>query len=169
MKELLKAILVKLLTVDGIRHADRYNAQPEFLTGEVVFDLPACFVEIASVEWSDKPYLIQEGQARVRVHIVQNTLADSYEGSEDQATALAIEDTIRRVYVALHDWVPLPEDAAIPISSSKMRRVTSISDTRHDVVSVDILEFNLTVVDYSASPDFTRSEEDELTSTFSPL
>lgn len=160
MKAFLKAILAKLGSIEGIQFADLYKAQPEFLTQEISFDLPAVFVELPAIQWQDVPYNIQRSQpATVRLHIVQNTLADSYNGSSDQDISLQITEMLTRIYVAMHGWheeLRLPDNSPAPIEFDALRRTTSVADTRHDTVSVDIMEFSTMFSDYSASPDFTR-------------
>jgi hypothetical protein len=161
MTTFIKAILAQLGSITGIKFADLYKAQPEFLSQEISFDLPAIFVELPTIQWLDKPYNIQQSQpTTVRLHIVQNTLADSYNGSSDQDISLEITEMLTRIYVAMHGWqttLLLPNGDPAPIEFDPLRRIASATDTRHDTVSVDIMDFSTIFTDYAASPDYTRT------------
>lgn len=162
MKNLYKALFDLILSIQAIlpdevsttliKHIDKYHAQPEFLDGGVPFHVPAVFVEIAQVNWTSMPNGAQRGEALIRFHVVQYTAADTYQntfgGSENQAIAFQILEIMDTLNANIQGWAC---DSDL-LTTSKFDRVRTIADTRHDIVSVDILEYRCMIYDYSMIP-----------------
>lgn len=159
MKQLYKALFDLILSIqallpDGvsdtlIKHIDKYHSQPEFMDGGVPFHVPAVFVEIPRVNWVTLKTGAQKGEGLLRFHIVQYTAADMYQntynGSENQDIAFQILDVIDTLNAALQGW----QCSSTLITTSPLDRVASLADTRHDIVSVDILEYRCMIYDYT--------------------
>jgi hypothetical protein len=123
------------------KHIDKYNAQPEFLDEGIPFHTPAAFIEIREINWEDVTGGIQKGNATIRIHVVQHSLADTYQnnyqGSENQEKAMQLFQTLDWLHFALQGL----QIGSPNINCSPLSRKRTISDTRHDIVSVDILEY----------------------------
>ena len=132
-----------------LKFIDRYHAQPEFLDQGLSFNLPAAFIEVSEVRWQSLGRGLQKGQAVVRIHILSDTVADSYQGSENQDIALRIYDTLRAVHKSLQGF----SSGDTSFRFSPLTRSASISDTRHDTVSVDIIEYQTELTDADAAGD----------------
>jgi hypothetical protein len=129
-----------------IKWIDLYNAQPEFLTQVESFDFPAVFVEFAQINWSNIAHPAQRGEAVIRLHVVQWSLASTYRGSENQAAALQRLELLQRLHHHLHGWAGTHHGPFI--------RTATDSDTRHDAVTVDILTYN--ALFYDCPPDTAK-------------
>lgn len=142
------------------KHVDKYNAQPEFLDEGIPFHTPAAFIEIREINWEDVTGGIQKGNATIRVHVVQHSLADTYQnnyqGSENQQKAMQLFDTLDWLHFALQGL----QISSPNINCSPLTRRRTISDTRHDIVSVDILEYVTIVNDEQIEePIFDKIDE----------
>jgi hypothetical protein len=117
-----------------IKWIDLYNAQPEFLEQRESFDFPAVFVEFAAINWTNIAHPAQRGEASIRLHVVQWSLASTYNGSEHQADALQRLRLLQQLHHHLHGWAGTHHGPLI--------RTATDSDTRHDAVTVDVLTYN---------------------------
>jgi hypothetical protein len=131
-----------------IKWIDLYNAQPEFLEQREAHDFPAVFVEFAQINWSNQAHPIQQGDALIRLHVVQWSLASSYEGSENQGTALERLQLLSRLHAHLHGFAGSYH--------TPMIRTATLSDTRHDAVTVDILEYRCLIYECPEQPERAR-------------
>ena len=162
MKTLYLALADKLLSIPAfipdevsdklIKHIDRYNAQPEFTEGVIPFHLPAVFIEFAEVRWDTLPAGIQKGYATIRLHILQYALQDSSmdaygQEATEMTDALRLWDTMDAIHQAVQGFSG-GDDA---FSWSALRRITSRSDTRHNILSLDLMEYSTLLHDASAS------------------
>ena len=162
MKQVYLALTERVAAIrdrDGrpiFKHIDRYNSQPEFLD-EVTFPFPAVFVEFADVAWrtlgrgniglnaEGLPTRVQIGEATVRFHVVQQTYADTHRGAKTQTVGLEVWDALDALSAAIQGFAP-------PLCTQFDRKRLR-SDTRHNVVSVDVVEFFTTVEQRLPVPD----------------
>ena len=164
MKSLFLALQDKILSVPAVspdevspawfKHVDRYNAQPEFTEGVIPFHLPAIFVEFADIPWEDLTGGVQRGKALLRFHVLQYSLGDSSadvfgQEGEEKTEALRLFDTLEALHGALQGLAGQSEDELF--SWTGLRRVRTRSDTRHNILSLDILEYTTTLTDSTAA------------------
>lgn len=131
---------------------DLFNDQFSLITNELVLPIPAILIEIGFVDWKTMSQKTQKGDAVVKIHIGQQTLADSYWNSDNKQTALKVLQYLKVVHNALQD---LSGD-----NFNKLDRVSSEPDLNHtnlivhamtystnitEVVPVEVIEKNVTL------------------------
>lgn len=164
MKPLFLALQEKILSVPAVspdevsnswfKHVDRYNAQPEFTEGVIPFHLPAVFIEFADIPWEDLSGGVQRGKALLRLHILQYSLGDSSadvfgQEGEEKTEAMRLLDTLEALHKACQGMAGKSEDDLY--SWTALTRSRTRSDTRHNILSLDILEYTTILTDSTAA------------------
>ena len=72
----------------GVKFVSLWNRNPEQLSKQKAFRLPAVFVEFEPIEWSQLSRGARSADVRVRLHVVTETLASPEEGGKYQDRAL---------------------------------------------------------------------------------
>lgn len=143
-KELCALIASK---VPAIRWQDIWHNQVNFLSREHQFPTPAMFYAFRIISTKDKGLKTQEVKMQVSTYIFYETMADTYNGSFNQTSALSFLDIIDDAHGVLH--------GSEGTQYSSMRR-TGLSDVESgDAGNLYIQTFECTMTDYGA---MTRSE-----------
>lgn len=162
MKNLYLALCAKIadtaaITADEvsdklIKHIDRYNAQPDFMEGNIAFHLPAVFIEFPQIRWETLSGNVQRGQAIIRLHLVQYTLGDSStnaygEELNEKTDALRIWDTLDELHKAVQGFGGGDNN----FCWAELQRTGTFSDIKHNILSVDVIEYSTVLTDATAA------------------
>lgn len=98
-KELYKAIIERLSTIDEIKHIDLWNRNVEFIEEDTAFPMPAVFIEFTSINWQRLTgrELEWKGTGNVNLHIVTEWVGSAAAGSDELETNLAALDLADRI------------------------------------------------------------------------
>lgn len=146
----LAARIKELGNGETIKWVDLYNAQPEFLGERLAHDFPAVFIEFAQIDWTSMATPLQRGEAILRLHIVQWSVADTYQGSEQQNDALQRLQLLSTLHGQLQGWAGTYHTG--------LMRTATLSDTRHDAVTVDVMEYRCSIYECPEKPELAAQE-----------
>lgn len=123
-----------------IKHYDLYNNQyqDEYIVQEQPFDFPAIFVEIA-IEFNEMGRQTQNGTLMLRLHLVQEKYADSFEGSIDKNDALKLSNYASLIHQCLHMYDQFP--------FSRLNRKRIVPSVSFSNIYPIILEYQAEVID----------------------
>jgi hypothetical protein len=96
--------LSEILTgeIPAIKWVDLWHNQVNFLDDEHPFPAPAVFLSFRILETADAGQKVQQVKLQVDTYIFYETMADSYFGSWNQASALDFLELINSIYSVLH-------------------------------------------------------------------
>lgn len=129
-----------------IKWVDLWANQTDYFDEELPFTLPAIFIEFNAYDISDKGKLAQIIELEIIFHIAYETMAESYQGSYNQDSALQILESLIKLHQTFHG-----ESGE---NFSRMRR----SDAKQEINGGNILQYAITyttvISDQSASKEF---------------
>jgi hypothetical protein len=119
-------------------HIDLWNRNVEFIQEEPPFDLPACFVEFAPLQYNQQRGGVQDAVLQVRLHIVTRWDTPTLHGGAYFDDAIAYLALPHIVYCALH---------ACNIGGNMYHRTGSVINHDHGPVvdSVETYETSVTI------------------------
>lgn len=96
--------LAVLLTenIERLTWVDLWAEQTSYFEEELPFTLPAVFIEMNADDIEDVGKLNQDINLAVTFHVAVETLAESYQGSYNQGSALEILDLLVELHKLLH-------------------------------------------------------------------
>ena len=102
-KELYKAIIEAVSTVDEIKHIDLWNRNVEYIEVDEAFEMPAVFVEFTPVNWQRLTgrNLEWKGSGTVNLHIVTEWHGSAAAGSAEMDENLAAFDLAEKIHAVL--------------------------------------------------------------------
>ena len=127
----------------GIRTIGLWNNQLTEIEQETSFVMPAVFVEFEPMNYNQMAAGAKSSQCRIRLHIVNETLASPNEGEQYQNEALQVFDTIDAVVAAVSH---LSGDGF-----NRMMHVGTMPDHAHGRIQDNIEVFTCEASDLSAA------------------
>lgn len=107
-KEIYNQLAAKLANVTDnegnavFRHIDLWNKQVQFLTQESPFDMPACFIAFAPINWQQLGQGSQQAEIDIALHIVTRWKTPTFYSGAYQAQGTAYLDIPDYVWAHLH-------------------------------------------------------------------
>ncbi len=124
---------------------DLWNNQVERFSGENPFPFPAVFIDFGTIVWFEDNGGWQRGDCTIKVIVLQEDFAESYDESTSAGTALRLLDLPELIFQALQNFAGT--------NFNRLVRVQDEADVDHDHVRVDTVSFNCTVWDGSLAPE----------------
>lgn len=128
--------------VQNLEFVDKYRGQLDS-PGIFTFPRPAVFISFGRFEWESQVNGSQLGSGLIKIRIVVENYADSYEGSINQDLALDFFDFNEKVHEALQ--------GLSGTYFSSLNRITDEDDEDHGNLIVTIMEYQTTLIDNSAN------------------
>ena len=88
--------------ITDLAWADLWHNQINFLEDEYAFPFPCVFLDFRSLNIEDRAKGDQLVHFEMTIRLAYETLADTYEGSFNQASALAYADLMEQIHLQLH-------------------------------------------------------------------
>ncbi len=143
----LKEVIKEFNKLDYI---DFFNDQFSIIEKENPIPFPAILLEFSEIQWRTISKNIQKGLTRIRVHVGQQSLADTHTRSSDQEAALKVLDYLCEVHKVLQGFSGT--------NFTSLDRKITIPDTSHDNLIIHIMEYDTEITDASANDDAKKEE-----------
>lgn len=154
-KELYKELAGKITAgVPAIKWVDLWHNQVNFLEQEHRFPTPAVFLNFRITSPVDMGNKVQKAGVQVDVYLFFETLADTYEGSWNQDSALAFLDSLGDLFTLLH--------GSEGTTYSSMRRIGMSSVDTGSAGNLYLQPFECQVVDYGAAIEYDEAEIEDI-------
>ena len=148
IKELYLELSTKISAdVPALLWGDLWHNQVNFLDQEHPFPTPAYFLSFRVLGTQDEGQKVQSLKMQVDCYIFYETMADTFEGSFNQDSALAFLDIIESVYASIH--------GTSGENYSEMRRTGLSAIDTGTAGNLYLQTFECVVVDYAAMKEYT--------------
>lgn len=162
-KEIYNALANALANVtdnDGnpvFRHIDLWNTQVEFLEQEQPFEMPACFIEIAPIQWQQLGGGAQQAAIDISLHIVTRWHEPTFHGGTYQAAGTEYLDITNHVWAHLHRHSNPAFGTLMRITSHVNHNHGEIVDSMENYRGMVQIKPQRTETAVTASPGITMS------------
>lgn len=153
-KQLYVEMAAKISAIDAVRWIDLWNSQVYNLEQQHPFPAPAVFLAFRANNMADMGDKVQNVKMQVDVFLFYETFADTYNGSYNQADALAFLDIIDELNKMLH--------GSSGTQYSSMRRVSFSPLDTGGAGNLYSITYNCELVDYSAQPDWQEGKFEDV-------
>lgn len=154
--ELYKELCTKIKEgIPAIEWLDMWHNQVNFLESEHPFPTPAVFLGFRIKSIKDMGEKAQQITMQVDVYLYYESMADTYEGSWNQDTALGYLDNLSDIYALLH--------GSEGESYSSMRRLGLSAVDTGSVGNLYLQPFECIVIDYAATKEYDESDFEDIT------
>lgn len=151
--EAYKEISTAILALESIKHVDLYNEQPYYEEEEYPYPAPAVFLDFASEGIESVGKLNQQITFRMGVILQAETLADSHNGSANQANAIAFATKLKQIHALLQGSEGSHYAECNRVAISRMEAPRAYTQLWRQ-------DYTITVTDTAAMPVETLNEND---------
>lgn len=127
-----------------------YNDQFNREEDETAIPLPAVLVEFIDIIWQDQKGGIQVGDAEIKFHIGQESLAGINHRNEHLSKSMLVLEYLELIHTILQGFST--------VHFTPLSRINDVQDTDHTNVIAHSVIYKTTITDCSADPNLKKNE-----------